>query len=133
MDRETQHEIQRLVLVPANHVSVEIEENQGGKDCRPLVAIDESVVQHERVKQCGCLAGQIWLGVGAESTSLRPGDGRFQESLIPPRMSSAHYLGVDFQNLFDSEEAHRLVFGQFGDQLGIFLHGALQGIAELVA
>ena len=120
------------MLVPRNHEPVEVEENQGGKNRRALVAIDKSVVQNERVKQCCRFAGQIWIGIDAESTGLWSGDSRFQESLIPQRMLPAHHRSIDFQDFLDSEVAHGLVFGQFGDQLGIFLHSSLQGIAELV-
>ena len=82
---QPQHEIQRLVLVPANHVSVEIEENQGRQNCRPFVAIDESMIQYQRVQQGGSLADQVWISISPESAGFRPGDGRVQEPSIPQR------------------------------------------------
>jgi len=58
--------------------------------------------------QCRCFADQIWIGIGAEGTGLGPDDSRFPESSIPQRVASAHHLGIDFQDFFDSKIAHGL-------------------------
>ena len=88
---QAQHEIQRLVLIPAHRVSVEVEKDEGGKNSRALVAIDKRMVQDERVKQRGCLCGQVRVSIRTKGAGLWPGDSRFQESPVSQQVPSAHH------------------------------------------
>ena len=86
--------------------AVQAVEGDDGGQPQPLVAVDEGVVPHDGVQQCGGLVVQRGIGVGTERRGTRTSRAGLQKSDVADLDRRTGGPFRDVQQILDVEEDH---------------------------
>src|SRR3954451_23939054 len=80
---------------------VDLEERGSGEPCKPLVAVDESMILDDGLEKGGRLCRQIRVGVRPECSGLRTSSGGAQESDVSNWDRLAQEVGREGQQILE--------------------------------